>query len=132
MTLHRIAWSGLVAIMLASSGEAMAQVFVAPAPVAFYVAPAPVVSFPVPVVTAAPTVSFYTAAAAAPVVAAPVVPVSPVAAVPAAVGMPVVPTVPSTVSFYTPVPVGFPARVSRGLFGRTIIRTPFSVTRTRF
>jgi hypothetical protein len=129
---QRMLWSGLLALVLmgATAEGASAQVFVAPAPVtSFFVPAAPVVATPVMV---APVVSYYTvpAFAPAPVMAAPVsfftpaVPVAPVAA-----PVPAISSVPATVGFFNPVAVPYNYRVSRGLFGRTIIRTPFSVTR---
>lgn len=112
MIVRRFACVGVVAIVLAAAtaNEASAQVFVTPAPVVSYFVPAQ----PVPVAFApvAPAVAFQPVPAVS-YYYAPVVP---------AVAAPVVVPAPTT-SFYVP------ARVSRGLFGRTIIRTPFSKTK---
>lgn len=86
--------------------EARAQVWVSPAPVvSYYTAPAPAFYVaPAPVVAAAPVVPY------------------------------VAPAPPPTISYYAPATsvtfyagptVSQPATVSRGLFGRTIVRTPF-------
>ncbi len=129
MSPQRMVWSGLLALALVggSADWASAQVFIAPAPVVSYYAPvAPVYAPPVvaaPVV-AAPAVSYYTVPA--PVVAAPAVSYY-APALPAPV--PAVASVPAAVGYYTPVPVPYNVRVSRGLFGRTIVRTPFSTTK---
>lgn len=112
MRMQRFAWTAVVtlAIVAAVGQTASAQVFVAPAPVvSYYYAPAPpVVSFYSP-----PTVGYYTAPAVS--FQAPVV-----SAIPTQVLVPASPIV----SYYSPVAV--PAVVSRGLFGRTIVRTPFA------
>lgn len=107
LSLTMLAWLG--------SGwtTASAQVVVAPGP-------APVVAYYAPPVAVAP--AYYYAPAPVGVsyyYAAPV----PVAA-PAPVVIPTVAAVPA--SYYVP---AYPARVSRGLFGRTIVRTPFSKTK---
>lgn len=124
MSPQRMVWSSLLALasVAGSAQWASAQVWVAPAPVVSYYY-APVVAAPV---VAAPAVSYYTVPAPAPVVAAPVVSYY-APAVPAPV--PAVASVPAAVGYYTPVPVPYNVRVSRGLFGRTIVRTPFSVTK---
>jgi hypothetical protein len=107
-------------VVLTDGRRADAQVFVAPAPVVSYYVPAPAIAVAPPVAYyTAPAVSYYAAPAisyyAAPVVAAP--------------AAPVVSSVPATVSFYTPIATPYPVTIGRGLFGRTIIRTPFSTTR---
>jgi hypothetical protein len=87
--------------------RAAAQVIVAPAPVvSYYVAPTPVVAAPV-VVSPAPVVQYYYAPA-------------PVVATPAVVAAPT-----TVVSYYPASTVVYPMTVSRGLFGKTIVRTPF-------
>lgn len=100
MRSHRMMVCALVVaalLVFCSARTAQAQVLVAPAPVvSYYYAPAPVVAAPV-AVPAAPVVSYYTAPVAAPVYY----------------------TAPAPVSYYVP------ATVRRGLFGRTIVRTPF-------
>jgi hypothetical protein len=87
-------------LTVAFAGPARAQVVVAAPTVSYYYA--------APAVYSAPVVSYYQPAApvvyyqqAAPVVAAP------------------------AVSYYYAPTVSYPATVSRGLFGRTIVRTPF-------
>jgi len=130
MTHQHFVWAALVAVVMAGAQaeNADAQVFVAPAPTSFYFAPsAPIV--------VAPPVAFYSQ----PIVAAPVVTAAPVVAAPTVsmytapvvsnVAPPVISTVPATVGFYTPVTTPYPVTVSRGLFGRTIVRTPWSVTK---
>ena len=133
--------TGFMAIALVVGGAELAsgQVLVAPAPVISYYA-APAVSYyapapvaPVayytpaaPVAIAAPAVSYYTTPAPVPAVA-PAVSYYGVAApavVPAPPAISTLPSVPMTAGYFTPV-VTTPATVSRGLFGRTIVRTPF-------
>ena len=132
MTHHQFIWASLATVVMAgaSVSESQAQVFVT-APQAFYFAPAapvfvqqpvfvqPQVAFsvaPTPVVVnQAPAVSFYQAPVATPIVSN--------------VAPPIISTVPATVGFYTPTTTPFPMTVSRGLFGRTIVRTPWSTTK---
>jgi hypothetical protein len=96
-------------VFLAVAPErASAQVIVTPAPVVSLYTP-PVVSYQVPVVVNSPVVSYY-------VPAAPIV--SWYSPVPAVNVVPAVPTVAA-------VPVVYPATIRRGLFGRTIVETPF-------
>lgn len=101
----------LLAMLGSGWTTAQAQVFVSPAPVVSYYAPP---------VAVAPAYYFAPAPVAASYYAAPI----PIVA-PAPVVVPTVAMAP-TVSFYAP---AFPVRVSRGLFGRTIVRTPFSKTK---
>lgn len=129
MTHQHFVWAAFVAVVMAGAQANSAQAQVILAPTSFYFAPA------APVVIA-PPVAFYTP----PVVAAPVVTAAPVVAAAPTVSMyaapvvsnvapPVISTVPATVGFYTPVTTPYPVTVSRGLFGRTIVRTPWSVTK---
>ena len=129
MNSHRWIWSALIAAILMASvtDRVSAQVFVAPAPVvSFYAPAAPVVATPV---FAQPAVSFYTVPAPVPVTVAPaqVAFFTPAVAVPPPV--PAFASVPATAGYFNPVAVPYNFRVSRGLFGRTIVRTPFSVTK---
>ncbi|MBX9654453.1 hypothetical protein K2Y11_12630 [bacterium] len=130
MTHQHFVWAAFVAVVMAGAQAKSAQAQVLVAPTSFYFAPA------APVVVA-PPVAFYTApvAVAAPVVTqAPVVAAAPTVSMYAApvvsnVAPPIISTVPATVGFYTPVTTPYPVTVSRGLFGRTIVRTPWSVTK---
>ncbi|WP_145263384.1 hypothetical protein [Planctomycetes bacterium Pan216] len=98
-------------IWFASASSAQAQVVVSYyTPAVPVVAPAPMVAAPV---VAAPVVSYYTP----PIVAAPVVSYYE----PAVVAAPA-----PVVSYYAPPAVSYyPATVRRGLFGKTIVKTPF-------
>lgn len=90
---------GAALLTLALAQAASAQVVIAAPTVSYYYTPSVVYSAPAPVPA---VVSYYQ-------------PVTPV----------VVPAAP-VVSYYAPAPtVFYPATVSRGLFGRTIVRTPF-------
>lgn len=90
---------GAALLTLVLARVASAQVIVAAPAVSYYYTPSVVYSTPAPVPA---VVSYYQ-------------PVTPV----------VIPAAP-VVSYYAPAPtVAYPATVSRGLFGRTIVRTPF-------
>lgn len=111
MSVQRCLWTAAAAAALtaATASQVQAQVFVASAPVVSFYQPAIPVA---PVATVSPAVAFYPAPAVsyyyAPVVSAAPAPV----------------VVPAPVANYY-----MPVRVSRGLFGRTVVRTPFSTTR---
>lgn len=92
-------------LFVVSAGSAKAQVVVG-APIVSYYAP-PVVSY-----YTAPAVSYYSA----PVAVSYYTPATTVVAAPAVV---------PAVSYYPAPAVVYPATVSRGLFGRTTVRTPF-------
>jgi hypothetical protein len=111
MSVPRCFWAMAVAAALtaATASQVQAQVLVAPAPVVSFYQPAIPVT---PVAAVSPPVAFYPAPAVS-YYYAPVVSAAPA---------PVVVSAPA-VSYYMPV------RVSRGLFGRTVVRTPFSTTR---
>ena len=100
-------------LTVAFAGAANAQVFVTQPAVSYYYAQPAYYTAPQVVSYSAPQVVSYSA----PQVVSYYSPAGPVVAAPAVV---------PAVNYYAPAPVAFyPATVSRGLFGRTTVRTPF-------